>query len=292
MSSPGPTAMIPTSTTTVTGPMLIGYLVNWSLFGILTVQVYLYHISFPSDNRRVKGGVFLAYTLETAQVILSTVWMYNAYAKGWGDYSKLDSVVAACNDLIFFPVVVALSQEFYAWRIYMLSRSRWIPCIIMMSSTTAIFCSIWVGVVCVGEIIITISMLFHLSLARRNSQVMQTQSLVTYLMRLSVETSFICAAVGTAGFILSIILPTTGWYLPFVLAAGKLVTNCFTATLNSRIRIVGDRNDEDSDVITAMSSLNAATPAVDTAPRVVSRVYQYSSTVSNTHCQTTVADLA
>ncbi|KIJ36588.1 hypothetical protein M422DRAFT_179246, partial [Sphaerobolus stellatus SS14] len=69
---------------------LLGYLFNWGLYGVLTVQVYLYYIGFPKDRLAAKlmvGGIIV---IETLQTLLVTHDVFNAYAKGFGNLDKLN----------------------------------------------------------------------------------------------------------------------------------------------------------------------------------------------------------
>lgn len=85
---------------------LLGYLFNWGLFGVLTVQTCksldfvtfrpthdpwadLYYIAFPHDNAKLKSVVFLAYTLEIGQLVGCTYETFRVFALGWGDLAEL-----------------------------------------------------------------------------------------------------------------------------------------------------------------------------------------------------------
>ncbi|KIL57222.1 hypothetical protein M378DRAFT_88183 [Amanita muscaria Koide BX008] len=53
---------------------VVANLFNWLLYGVLTVQLYLYYLAFPNDRAWTKAAVYTVYVLETIQVIgLSSV---------------------------------------------------------------------------------------------------------------------------------------------------------------------------------------------------------------------------
>ncbi|KAF8350388.1 hypothetical protein F5887DRAFT_1069410 [Amanita rubescens] len=61
--------------------LFVGNVVNLYLYGALTVQLYLYYISFPEDSRLLKATIYIIYLTETVYTILLTY--------GWGQ-SLLD----------------------------------------------------------------------------------------------------------------------------------------------------------------------------------------------------------
>ncbi|KAF8999132.1 hypothetical protein BDQ17DRAFT_765489 [Cyathus striatus] len=62
--------------------LLIGYLINWGLLGLLTSQVYTYYMGFPNDRRRLKLFVYSLYLIELAQTIMATRDAIVVYAQG------------------------------------------------------------------------------------------------------------------------------------------------------------------------------------------------------------------
>ncbi|EEB97113.1 hypothetical protein MPER_03629, partial [Moniliophthora perniciosa FA553] len=54
------------------GPLVIGGMFLHILFGLLTVQVYLYHLAFPRDRIWIKSMVYGVYLVLLAQDIFVT----------------------------------------------------------------------------------------------------------------------------------------------------------------------------------------------------------------------------
>ncbi|KAJ7168901.1 hypothetical protein C8R46DRAFT_1268526 [Mycena filopes] len=81
------------------GPRLLGLLFNWGLLGVLTAQVYIYHVSFPKDKAGLKALVYGIYLLDWAQTCSAT---YDA----------------------FQCIIGATVQIFYGWRIWIFSKSK------------------------------------------------------------------------------------------------------------------------------------------------------------------------
>ncbi|KAH8088900.1 hypothetical protein BXZ70DRAFT_498790 [Cristinia sonorae] len=275
----------------VTGPTLVGHLMNWGLFGVLTVQVYIYYISFPKDHWRLKGVVFFAYILEIIQIILSTHDAFRVYGSGWGNPQELDAIGLVWVSIpILDSLISSLSQMFYSWRIYTLSRNKWLVGVILMLALVELGAGIYDGVACLhlnslieiptktykstivwtgaaalDEILITCSMFYYLRKAKKDSRTKRTISLLSHLIKLSVETGFVCAAVTIGGLILFVASPTTTCYEVFAICASKLFSNCFVAVLNSRVEIVGGRNAPAAEELEWAVSTGAATRKSRTA---------------------------
>ncbi|TCD64981.1 hypothetical protein EIP91_003394 [Steccherinum ochraceum] len=291
MSVTGAASGVPPNFALLTGPPLLGYLFDWGLFGVLTVQTYIYYIAFPDDTWQRKSVVCTAYFLETTQVILATHDAFRVYGSGWGVVPELDKIgLLWLNTPLFAGLISCLNQLFYAHRIYALSSklvpapadgtnslmqgattggngvaSTAISVIAITQATVGVYGSIrvllvgrlsllpttaiiyrlaivWLGGAALCDSIITCCMLYYLYKARRRTTFRRITTPLTRLIKLTVETGFICAAVGIASLILFIVSPHTFIYTACMATIGKLYSNCLLAVLNSRVRILNGRN--------------------------------------------------
>ena len=88
---------------------LLGYLLNWFMFGILSTQVckFLslstgkmdsslstdwYYLAFPKDKWHAKSLVAFIYAIETAQAIIMANDCWNTYARGFGNFDVLNEL--------------------------------------------------------------------------------------------------------------------------------------------------------------------------------------------------------
>ncbi|KAF5347514.1 hypothetical protein D9758_014511 [Tetrapyrgos nigripes] len=109
----------------LTIPRLIGFAFNWGLMGALTVQVYIYHISFRSDRATFKALVYILYLLEWAQTCSATYDAAQWFGYGWGNEDALNGLYSSyLNVPIFTSTIGAAVQIFFGWRIFTLSQSR------------------------------------------------------------------------------------------------------------------------------------------------------------------------
>ncbi|KAK0241062.1 hypothetical protein EDD85DRAFT_387889 [Armillaria nabsnona] len=263
----------------LSGPLIVASLLHWGLFGTLSVQLYLYYLAFPKDRKFTKYLVYGIYVVEFVQTILVSHDVFATFGYGFGNIEALTEV--HFNWLIV-PIMSAVAafigQVFYAYRIFILSRSRTIPafvtCLSLTSSVGAIITGVYsfeandiiklndrktsiaVGIWCGGsalcDVVIAICMTYYLT--RRNTSFRQTRILVTKLVRLTIETGSVTAVVALLSLILFFVFPGETFYSTPVFIMPKLYANTVYMVLNSRIRIMGGR-----DTYTASTDISFAT---------------------------------
>ncbi|PBK88496.1 hypothetical protein ARMGADRAFT_1167961 [Armillaria gallica] len=264
----------------LSGPLLVGYLLNWGLFGTLSVQLYLYYLAFPKDRQFIKYLVYGIYIVEFVQTILVSHDAFAMFGYGFGD---LDALTEVHFNWLIVPimsaVIACVGQSFYAYRIYILSRSRIVPafviCVSLTSFVAAIITgvymfqasnitelneqktSIFIGVSCVGyamcDIVIAICMTYYLM--RHNTSFPQTRILITKLIRLTIETGSLTAVVALATLILFFPFPHQTFYATAGLVISKLYSNTIYMVLNSRFRIIGGRDIYTSSIDTEITTM-------------------------------------
>ncbi|KAK0483078.1 hypothetical protein EDD18DRAFT_754036 [Armillaria luteobubalina] len=248
------------------GPLIVGYLLNWGLFGTLTVQLYLYYLAFPKDRRFVKILVYGIYILELIQAILVAYDAFAVFGYGFGD---LDALTDRHFNWLVVPtmggIAASVGQGFYAYRIFILSRSRIVVAFIVFVSLTSFVAAIIAGIcsfpegylnpnnrimsISIGisgagyvlcDIVIAICMTYYLM--RSKPSFHHTQILVTKLIRLIIETGSLTVATALMVPILYFMpFPQQTFFITPALIVSKLYANTIYMVLNSRIRIMGGR---------------------------------------------------
>ncbi|KDR71257.1 hypothetical protein GALMADRAFT_75169, partial [Galerina marginata CBS 339.88] len=126
---------------------LIGYLLNWGLFGVLSMQVYLYYLAFPNDRVGFKAIVYSAYLLEMIQTTLFTRSSFRIFATGFGDPAILDDIGILWFSVPMLSGLVAFSvHTLYAYRIAVISKRKFLPGCVFLLACLAFSASIAVGV--------------------------------------------------------------------------------------------------------------------------------------------------
>ncbi|KAK0498689.1 hypothetical protein EDD18DRAFT_46750 [Armillaria luteobubalina] len=248
----------------VSGPYIIGCLLNWGLFGTLSVQLYLYYLAFPNDRRCLKYLVYGIYAIESVQTIIVAHDTFAMFGYGFGDMDGLTRMNSLWLTVpIMSAVAAGIGQVFYAYRIFVLSKSRLIPifivCVSLTSSVAATISGIYcfqarnvtklnnrktyiaVGIGCgagvVCDILIVICMTYYLMRCTANFR--RTRTLATKIIRLIVETGSVTAAAALLSFVLVIAFPQQAFFITPGLLVPKLYANSIYMVLNSRLQIIG-----------------------------------------------------
>ncbi|KAG7449954.1 uncharacterized protein BT62DRAFT_928731 [Guyanagaster necrorhizus] len=251
----------------LSGPLIVAYLLHWGLFGTLSTQLYLYYLAFPKDRQSTKCLVYGIYIVEFVQTTLVTHDAFATFGYGFGDMEALtDMHFNWLTVPITSAAVACIGQTFYAYRIFMLSKSQIVPifvtCVSLTSSVAAIITGVysfqagniiklnnrktsiavgfWCGASALSDIVIAICMTFYLM--RSDTGFRRTRMLVTKLIRLTIETGFVTAVVALLNLILFFAFPHQTFYGTPALIMTKLYANTVYMVLNSRIQILGGRD--------------------------------------------------
>ncbi|KAK0463393.1 hypothetical protein IW261DRAFT_1347623, partial [Armillaria novae-zelandiae] len=276
---------------------IVGYLLNWGLFGTLSMQLYLYYLAFPKDKQFIKCLVYGIYVVEFVQTILVAYDAFAVFGYGFGD---MDALTAIYFGWLIVPImsgiVACVGQVFYAYRIFILSRSRIVPafiiCVSLTSFVAAIVAGVYAfqagditqlndrnssisgGILCGGsalcDIVIAICMTCYLM--RSKTYFRRTHILVAKLIRLTIETGSVTAIVALVTMILFLAFPQKIFYVTPSLVVSKLYANSVYVALNSRIQIMGGRDTytsyTDMEITTAMMRDIASTQGAQSTPVV------------------------
>ncbi|TCD65364.1 hypothetical protein EIP91_002762 [Steccherinum ochraceum] len=280
-----------------TGPVLLGHLFNWGLFGVLTVQCYIYYLAFPKDSRYLKAVVAFTYVLELLQTILATRDAYRQYGSGWGDLTQLNDVGLLWITVPMLDgVTSAFVQLFYAWRVYVLGNNKYISGAIALFAVVqgafGFYCGIfskviaaisdiqrrmyrptivWLGGTALCDVLITCSMIYFLRNARSKNGVKRTTTLLTRLIKLTFETGMVCSTFAIVDLSLFLRFQENNYHLLPAITLCKLYSNSLLVVFNSRLNINGGRNDPEPDH--GMSTLSGTTSTVfrPTASKIAMR---------------------
>ncbi|KAJ6540861.1 hypothetical protein DFH09DRAFT_1368508 [Mycena vulgaris] len=210
----------------LTGSILIGTQLNWALLGTLTLQVYIFHVSFPTERAPIKALVYTIFLLDVLQSAPSSHFAFEVLATGWGNPEALqklpwtNAAIPVITGMVSAPV-----QIFFAWRIYNLrkdSRYTIVVCgliitLALLQSSTGmaggikfalltqvpsgksdvllILLQIWLigSVAC--DVIIAVTMIIILTQYRKATPWKNTDSLITKLISHTIQTGALTSIV-------------------------------------------------------------------------------------------------
>ncbi|KAK0221075.1 hypothetical protein EDD85DRAFT_984014 [Armillaria nabsnona] len=254
----------------VSGPIIVSCLLNWGLFGTLSVQLYLYYLAFPNDRRFIKYLVYGIYVVEFVQTMVVAHDTFEAFGYGFGDievltrinYDWLTVPIMSAVGLLCVPnfhIVKVMNhpdiRHLSAQFIYsQISLTSSVAAVItgiyafqadnvlkLNNRKTSIAIGIWCGASALCDIIIAICMTCYL-MRGSNTGFRHTRTLITKLIRLTIETGTMTAVVSLLAVILFLVFPHQTFYMTPALLMPKLYTNTVYMVLNSRIRIIGGRD--------------------------------------------------
>ncbi|KAF8313114.1 hypothetical protein DL93DRAFT_2059482, partial [Clavulina sp. PMI_390] len=248
---------VPSDILVQVGPLLLGYCINWGLFGVLCMQMYMYFLGFPGDLTGVKILVYTLFAVDTLQTVHNG-WHF--LVSGWGDPSALIAPGWSWISVPLFTGVVSCTvQIFFAWRIKKISGSNWVAAPIVVVALVQGICAaisgiwfqiiddvtkisfldptatVWLAGSAACDVAIAITMVILVSgLRRSNTGFTGTDQLIRRLIRMTVETGALTAFAATMELILFLRWKDNNLHMIPALALSKLYTNTLIATLNSR----------------------------------------------------------
>ncbi|KAI0671774.1 hypothetical protein C8Q78DRAFT_796661 [Trametes maxima] len=221
------------------GALLIGQMISTFLYGISTLQTYVYMIRFPRDSPELK------------------IWVLVVCMPGQGSTANHESwarrsfFISAVLNL----AVAAVVQSFFIRRIYRLCQTRFarytVPSVLTVFVLGHLALGAWATVKLFPGLLVTICLHRRVTLyspcapfrcldcvyldtvvARQDTRMGQnmTMQFVTFAINR-------CVLVTVAAFIRLVaftILPWTAWFITVDFIMGKLYANSFMACLNAR----------------------------------------------------------
>ncbi|KLO06629.1 hypothetical protein SCHPADRAFT_683320 [Schizopora paradoxa] len=250
--------------------------------------MYLYYMAFPKDRLSIKMLVYGVYLIETAQTIIIIHDAFKAYAVGFGSFAAVESAQLEWLTTPTFTGIVSCSvQVYYAYRLSILSGMKIIPIFITATALvqgiagviqgveahlassftnfgTNVFnnsIAVWLIGSAVCDIIVAISM--TIVLVRIDSQIAQTQAVISRLIRLVVETGCLTAFSATSAIVLYFAFPHNTYFGTLGLILAKLYSNSLLVIFNSRLRIVDGRSDMTDSILILKQGRENGSPLRD-----------------------------
>ncbi|KAJ6573494.1 hypothetical protein DFH09DRAFT_1151970 [Mycena vulgaris] len=239
------------------GPMLIGVLLNTTLYGALLVQILIYYNRYKRDRKWFRYLVLYLLVAETVNVVFDIGLIYEPLIFRYATTKAL-----VVSPLLLRPdaaVTVAISmpiQLFIAWRVKMLTQSYFVPILIAvlaivsfgggLSVTVMVslhpeyagfgnfhpFVITWLSSSAACDVILSAALIYTLSTRKTGTRT--TDRYVDRLIRLTVQTGSITAVVAMLDLLVFIFTPGTTLQFIWDFPLSKLYSNALLSTLNTR----------------------------------------------------------
>ncbi|KAF8191635.1 hypothetical protein K438DRAFT_1970618 [Mycena galopus ATCC 62051] len=288
-------------------PMFLGTVLNWALFGILLVQVYIYFSIFRKDRSWLKLLVVLIVFLEFVETFSSLRDMVHVFGTQWGNPDALDNVGWAWFSVPVMGAIIAFfCQSFYGWRIYIIgmrSNPFFAPFFfasVVLVSLLQLAGGIWAGVeICiakkfsllqsdnlpatatwlvataVADLLIVFGTIYVLRQSTDPEFLSaKTNSLVSRIILLTAETGFLCTVFVLVDLFLFVFNKDTNDHLSVCIELSKIYSNSILLMFNSRAHMGYECNHMDIHSVnlsgTALRTRIPSVPAIQIGVQVSS----------------------
>ncbi|KAF8130920.1 hypothetical protein K438DRAFT_1999175 [Mycena galopus ATCC 62051] len=217
------------------GAWLIGLIVSSVLFGVTSLQVYLYFTKHCArDPVFLKTYVALLLALDACNLALTAHGFYFLTVTNFGDYVVLGAAPwSILVQIVVGVLLTAMVQLFYAFRIYVLSnKSVVLPAIIgvLAFANLEFVASLAMGVSC--DVLIAGAMVYHL--LRNKTDFHRTSKVINLLVAYSLRSGTITMIFAICDLVALSAASSTLIYAPFFFILIRFYGLSFMSILNSR----------------------------------------------------------
>jgi len=241
------------------GALEIGYAISTFLFGVTTVQAYLYYHHFADDPPKTKTLVTAVWLLELAHAISVSHGLYMETIIQYGEPEKLIKLPFGYDSCLFFSSGIALlAQCFFARRVWIVTESKFLPIICYVMASLRFIGSILLAVeayqmvtlkeyqdkwewlitfvlvdgACV-DVIIASSLCYNL-ISHRSSVTVRTVRLLDQLIMWTIQTGLVTSLAAVAMTICFFTMKNNFVWLGVYMFLSRLFSNSLLASLNAR----------------------------------------------------------
>ncbi|KAJ7139093.1 hypothetical protein C8R44DRAFT_763882 [Mycena epipterygia] len=246
----------------IVGPIFIGNILNWMLMGTLLSQMYTYYQKFARDRISIMILVYTVFCLDIAQTIMLTDHGWWFIITIWGKPEDFDFVPWSAAMIVFMCGLIAgIVQLFYAWRIWVLARSKIvvaIAIIIVLTALTQSFSAmvtsilllrepnqrtvlrlhpgftVWLAGSLITDVLITSCMTYTLYTAKTRTAWAASETLLGRMVKITVQTGLATVVTACIDLFLFIHFTANDFHLVPAYILGKLYSNSLLLSLNLR----------------------------------------------------------
>ncbi|KAF7358028.1 Glycoside hydrolase [Mycena venus] len=286
---PGSTLHLPFSLNATVGALEIGVLCSMFLFGVLTVQVYIYFTQFPRDPNGFKSMVAMVWLLDLGHTIAICHCIYTITVTNYGQPVVLALPPKSLDISIFLSGLIGpLEQGWFTYRLYKFTRTFPLPilCITLsllrLGGSTGLFVVSLAGptiqnyltrlkwlieaVVIVGalvDVILAVALCYHLSFWRKGG-FQRTNKLVNQLMTWTIETGAITSVGAVTVLVTFLAMENNLVYGGVFFLMAKLFSNSLLFSLNARQRFA--RICAESMILPGSTQQHSSIPSLELSP--------------------------
>ncbi|RPD52626.1 hypothetical protein L227DRAFT_617661 [Lentinus tigrinus ALCF2SS1-6] len=245
------------------GAAFLGHFVTTLLYGITSLQAFMYYRNKYNDPLLLKLSVLVLWILDTIHVALITGGMY------WYCITNFTNLAAILHPIWPIPTMVFVSnlsnlivRGIFAYRLYRLSHHSWIlPGIIVVCSLFVAADGFYVAIKMYAlqsyadishiswglyaglSVEVAVDLIVAISqcvlLRGFETGIRSTDSAIRVLMTYSINTGLLTSLCAVGALVSYAVRPTRYIYFAFYFVLSKLYINSLLATLNARGSLLG-----------------------------------------------------
>ncbi|KAI0648844.1 hypothetical protein C8Q79DRAFT_947692 [Trametes meyenii] len=252
------------------GGLLIEVFIACMLYGITTLQSFMYYQKYPGDVLSLKLLVATVWALETVHTVFCMQFLYAYLIEGFADYAYFLQINWGIGVTVITSAGIALCvQGYYVWRVWCVSSKSWLWTLIIgvfalaraafgIGSTilsyvypdwitfrdtksSLITISGGLGSAALVDMLVALTLSYYLNKGR-SSWHKESNSKINTILLYAINTG---ALTGTASLLCVILFATQKQSLVFlglVEIQAKLYANSFLGSLNARAHIRSKNN--------------------------------------------------
>ncbi|KAJ7776393.1 hypothetical protein B0H16DRAFT_1879712, partial [Mycena metata] len=242
------------------GALQIGTLISYALFGVTTMQLYIYYSRFPDDSRVLKALTAFVWVCEVAHRVCIGHTLYTFIISDYGRPERLSGVPSKslAMSALFDGLIAACVHGFFAFRIYKFTQKLYIPGLIwfmaflnllgligifvasMRATSWGIYLAqfewlpttTWsISVAC--DVAITATLVVVLR-SQRSCAHRKTIAVVDKIIIWTIQTGMLTSVLSIATLALFLTMTENFIWLAFHVLGPQLFSNSLFASLNSR----------------------------------------------------------
>jgi len=259
------------------------------LYGITSLQTYMYFIRYPKDPRWTKNIVSSLWMMDTFHIFLISHAIYHYLVLNYANPSSLESGIWSLFLSIGVNVAIAfLTQCFFIHRLHQLSGGKWWitgPILVSvlahlcfgietmielfqkkdfdrLSEITYIAALPFAVLAVLSDILITVALCVLLHNSRTGFR--STNSMLNLIIVYAINRCLLTSVVAIIEMVMFVTAQETLWYLAADFVVGKLYANSLLATLNSRSALAGKgmEDEESTDSTNASFHIGSITQSI------------------------------
>ncbi|KAL1949775.1 hypothetical protein VTO73DRAFT_8656 [Trametes versicolor] len=252
------------------GGLLIEVFVACVLYGVTTLQSFIYFQKYPNDAMSLKLLVGAVWTLETVHTGFCMLFLYEYLVEGFGDFAYFLHINWGIGVTVITSACIALCvQGYYVWRVWCVSSKSFawtvaiaIPAVARVAfgvgstilsykyddwltfrdtKSSLITISGGLGAAALVDVLVAVTLSYYLNKGR-SAWHKESNSKINMILLYAVNTG---AITGTASVLCVILFATQKQSLTFlglVEIQAKLYSNSFLGSLNARAHIRNKNN--------------------------------------------------